>query len=48
MYFANIESYDGQVHPKIYEVKPMFDHLMQKFPDNYISEDQLMIAESLL
>jgi hypothetical protein len=41
-------SYNGQVPPKSYKVKPVFDHLIHKFSESYIPKDQLSIDESLL
>jgi hypothetical protein len=48
LHFADNDSYNGQVPPKIHKVKPVFDHLIQKFSESYIPEDQLSIDESLL
>jgi hypothetical protein len=31
LHFADNESYNGQIPPKIYKVKPVFDYLIQKF-----------------
>jgi hypothetical protein len=47
LHFANNESYSGQVPPKIYKVKPLFDHLMQIL-HSYIKEDELSTEEKLL
>jgi hypothetical protein len=38
----------GHVPPKNYRVKPVFDHLIQKFSDSYVFEVQLSIDENLL
>jgi hypothetical protein len=48
LHFADNENYNGQIPPKIYKVKPVFDHLIQKFSESYIPEDQLPRDESLL
>jgi hypothetical protein len=47
LHFADNEAYCGQVPPKIYKMKTVFDHLI-KFSESYVSEDQLSIDKSLL
>jgi hypothetical protein len=47
-HFAVIEAYRGQVPLKIYKIKPVFGHLIRKFSESYVPEDQLSIDESLL
>jgi hypothetical protein len=48
LHFTNNEGYDGHVPPKIYKAKPMFDHLMQRVSQSYVTEDELSTDESLL
>jgi hypothetical protein len=48
LHFAVSEAYRGQVPPKIYKMKPVFDHLIRKFSLSYVPEDQLSTDESLL
>ena len=48
LHFADNESYNGQVPPKIYKVKPLLDHLIEKFQEAYTPNDKLSIDESLL
>jgi hypothetical protein len=48
LHFSDNEAYRGQVPPKIYIVKPVFDDLIGKFSAGYVSEDQLSIDKSLL
>jgi hypothetical protein len=45
--FADNEAHHGQVPPKIYQVKPAFNHQVRKFSEGYVPEDQLSIYESL-
>jgi hypothetical protein len=39
LHFADTESYNSQLPPKIYKVKPVFDNLIQKSSESYIPED---------
>jgi hypothetical protein len=48
LHFTDNEAYRGHVSPKVYKVKPVFDHLIGKFSASYGPEDQLSIYESLL
>jgi hypothetical protein len=48
LHFVDNDAYRGQVSPKFYKVKPVFDHLVGKFSASYVPENQLSIDESLL
>jgi hypothetical protein len=48
LHFVVNEAYRGQVPLKIYKMKPVFDYLIRKFSESYVSEDQLSIDESLI
>jgi hypothetical protein len=48
LHFADNEVYRGQVSPKFYNVKPVFDHLLGTFSASHVPENQLSIDESLL
>jgi hypothetical protein len=42
------KAYHGQIPPpKIYKVKPVFNHLVRKFSEGYVLEDQLSLDKSL-
>jgi hypothetical protein len=45
--FTVNEAHHGQVPPKIYKMKPVFDPLI-KFSESNVPEDQISIDESLL
>jgi hypothetical protein len=48
LHFADNHAYRGQVSPKFYKVKPVFDHLVGKFSASYVPENQLSIESPVV
>jgi hypothetical protein len=48
LHFADSDSQNGEVPPKISKAKPLSDHLIEKFSESYIPEHQLSVGESPL